>query len=82
MRTLITLQEFLFTLNQDDDIRVYIIDYMNDERLYSCWKSSLNSEIKRDFLNELKYKDWFVEYFTSSMEGLEIMIVESEVELD
>ena len=82
MRTLITLQEFLFTLNKDDDIRVYIIDYMNDERLYSCWKSSLNSEIKRDFLNELKYKDWFVEYFTSSMEGLEIMIVESEVELD
>ena len=82
MRTAITLQEFLFTLNQDEDIFVHIIDYERDERICSCWKSSLNYEMKNDFLNELKYKDWFVQYFTTSMEGLEITIVELEAELD
>lgn len=82
MRTPITLEEFLFTLNQDEDIFVHIIDYMNDERLYSGWKSSLFHNIKNDFLNEFKYKDWFVQDFITTMEGLEITIVEFEKELD
>lgn len=82
MRTPITLEEFLFTLNQDEDIFVHIIDYERDERLYSGWKSSLNYEMKKDFLNELKYKDWFVQDFVCTMDGLEITIVELEAELD
>lgn len=82
MRTPITLQEFLFTLNQDEDMFVHIIDYERDERLYSGWKSSLNYEMKKDFLNELKYKEWFVQGFTTTMESLEITIVKFEAELD
>ena len=33
MRTPITLEEFLFTLNQDEDILVTIIDYDNGNKL-------------------------------------------------
>lgn len=33
MRTPITLQEFLFTLNQDEDILVTIIDYDSNNNL-------------------------------------------------
>lgn len=73
MRTPITLQEFLFTLNQDEDMRVHIIDYMNDERLYSGWKLDFDKH---------EYDKWFVQDFTLSEGGLEITIVESEIELD
>lgn len=82
MRTPITLEEFLFILNQDEDIRVTLIDYERDERLYSGWKSSLYYEMKKDFLNELKYKDWFVQDFICTIDGLEITIVELKAELD
>lgn len=82
MRTPITLQEFLFTLNQDEDMRVHIIDYMNDERLYSGWKSDFNYR-SVDNHNKFKtYKGWFVQDFTLSEGGLEITIVELEKELD
>lgn len=54
MRTPITLEEFLYTLNQDEDIRVHIIDYKADETLYSKWKSDLISN---------KYNKWFVQDF-------------------
>ena len=75
MRTPITLKEFLFTLNQDEDIFVHLIDYERDERIYSGWKTDFS-------VPEHKYADWFVQNFTSSKVGLEITIVEHEVELD
>lgn len=82
MRTPITLQEFLFTLNQDEDMQVHIIDYMNDERLYSGWKSDFNYR-NTDNHNKYKvYKNWFVQDFVCTTNGLEITIVELEKELD
>ena len=77
MRTPITLKEFLFTLNQDEDIRVHLIDYEKDERLYSGWKSSFLFDNSKSVL-----KYWFVQDFTLSEGGLEITIVEFEKELD
>lgn len=74
IRTPITLQEFLFTLNQDEDIFVHIIDYMNDERLHSGWKS--------DLVRQHEYDEWFVQDFTSLEGGLEITIVKLKIELD
>lgn len=74
MRTPITLQEFLFTLNQDEDICVHIIDYEKDERLYSGWKS--------DLIKQHEYDEWFVQDFTLFENGLEITIVIIEEELD
>lgn len=73
IRTPITLQEFLFTLNQDEDIRVHIIDYEKDERICSCWKSDFGKH---------EYDEWFVQDFTLLEGGLEITIVKSEEELD
>ena len=82
MRTAITLQEFLFTLNQDEDIRVHLIDYERDKRICSCWKSSLLFSSNECGLYYRKYKDWFVQYFTLSEGGFEITIVELEAFLD
>ena len=77
MRTPITLQEFLFTLNQDEDMRVHIIDYKCDERLYSGWKSCFLFDSSKSVM-----KYWFVQDFITTQDGLEITIVESEIELD
>jgi hypothetical protein len=78
MRTPITLQEFLFTLNQDEDMLVTIINYDKDEVLFKdLWKSGLN--YRSNFLN---YCTWFVQDFILSRGGLEITIVKSEIELD
>lgn len=74
MRTPITLQEFLFTLNQDEDIFIHIINYVADERLYSGWKS--------DLVRQHEYDEWFVQDFTLCIGGLDITIVKSEKELD
>lgn len=74
MRTPITLEEFLFTLNQDEDIRVHLIDYERDERIYSGWKSDFDKH---------EYDKWIVQDFILSSEGsLEITIVELETFLD
>ena len=82
MRTPITLQEFLFTLNQDEDIFVHLIDYERDERIYSGWKSGFNYR-STDNSNKYKtYKGWFVQDFVCTTNGLEITIVELESELD
>lgn len=74
MRTPITLEEFLFTLNQDEDIFVHIIDYIADKRIYSGWKS--------DLVKKHEYDEWFVQDFTLFENGLEITIVKLKIELD
>lgn len=85
MRTLITLQDFLFTLNQDEDILVTIIDYSSWNKLINkCWKSDL-TEYSYPSDNRYTYFDvkyWFVQDFTLMLEGLEITIVKSKEELD
>lgn len=82
MRTPITLQEFLFTLNQDEEVRVHLIDYEKDERICSCWKSSFLFCSNEYGLKYLKYKDWFVQDFVITQDGLEITIVKLKEELD
>ena len=82
MRTPITLKEFLFTLNQDEDIFIHLIDYEKDERICSCWKSDFSYR-SIDNHNKYKiYKGWLVQYFIAMQDGLEITIVESETKLD
>ena len=82
MRTPITLEEFLFTLNQDEDMRVTLINYEGPDKEFgiipcSVWKSDISK------LNVYKIvKDWFVQDFITTMEGLEITIVKSKEELD
>ena len=48
MRTPITLEEFLFTLNQDKDIRVTLINYEGADKEFgvipcSVWKSNIST---------------------------------------
>lgn len=81
MRTPITLQEFLFILNQDEDMRVHIIDYKEDEEIYSGWKSDFNYRSTDNHNKYKTYKGWFVQDFTLTTGGLEITIVESKEEL-
>jgi len=85
MRTPITLQEFLFTLNQDENILVTIIDYSSDKKLINkCWKSDLTeySYHSDDRYTYFDVEYWFVQDFTLILGGLEITIVKSEEELD
>lgn len=85
MKTSITLQEFLFTLNQNEDILVTIIDYNSGNKLINkCWKSDLTeysypSDNRYTYFN-VEY--WFVQDFKLMLGGLEITIVKSEEELD
>ena len=81
MRTPITLQEFLFTLNQDEDMRVTLINYEGTDKEFgvipcSVWKSDIST---LSIYNVLK--SWFVQDFTLIMGGLEITIVKSKEEL-
>ena len=76
MRTAITLEEFLFTLNQDEDMRVTIIDYERDERIITEWKLGLRHSYKETNERYEPYKDWFVQDFVLSYGGVEITIVE------
>ena len=84
MRTSITLEEFLHTLNQDEDLLVTIIDYNNDNKIIDkCWKSDL-TEYSYPSDNRYTYFDvkyWFVQDFILMLGGLEITIVKSEEEL-
>ena len=84
MRTPITLEEFLFTLNQDEDILITIVDYNNENKLINkCWKSDL-TEYSYPSDNRYTYFDvkyWFVQDFILMLGGLEIIIVKSEEEL-
>ena len=85
MRTPITLQEFLFTLNQDEDILVTIIDYDNENKLINkCWKHDLTeySYPSDDRYIYFDVEHWFVQDFTLMLGGLGITIVKSEIELD
>lgn len=77
MRTPITLEEFLHTFNQDEDMLVTIINYDKDEVLFKdLWKSGL--KYRSSFLD---YCPWFVQDFILSKGGLEITIVKSKEEL-
>ena len=80
MRTPITLEEFLFTLAQIEDMRVSIIDYMAEENdtIYEGWKSDIWKRHKE----HNPYMNWFVQYFSFISGGLEIVIVKSKEELD
>lgn len=81
MRTPITLQEFLFTLNQDEDILITIIDYDKNIKLRDkCWKSDL-TDVGYPEDSIYLIKDWFVQNFTLILGGLEITIVKSKEEL-
>ena len=84
MRTSITLEEFLHTFNQDEDLLVTIIDYNNDNKIIDkCWKSDL-TEYSYPSDNRYTYFDvkyWFVQDFILMLGGLEITIVKSEEEL-
>ena len=82
MRTAITLEEFIYTLNQDEDIMVNLIDYEKDTQICSCWKSSFLFSSNEYGLKYQKHKEWFVQDFIITTEGLEITIVELEEELD
>jgi hypothetical protein len=78
MRTPITLQEFLFTLNQDEDTLVTVVNYKTDEALINhYWKDDLRRAATFD-----KFKKWYVQDFVLRSGGLEITIVESKEELD
>ena len=82
MRTPITLQEFLFTLNQDEDIRVTLMNYEGPDKEFgvipcSVWKSDISKLTVYKIV-----KDWFVQDFTLISGGLEITIVKSKEELD
>ena len=82
MRTPITLQEFLFTLNQDEDIWVTLIDYEGtnkESRVIPCsvWKNDISKLTVYKIV-----KDWFVQDFIFTLEGLKITIVKSKEELD
>ena len=78
MRTAITLDEFIFTLNQNEDIFVTVIDYERDQILYRGWKS----DIKRHFENHDVYGNWFVQDFIGTTSGMDLTIVELKEELD
>ena len=83
MRTPITLQEFLFTLNQDEDMLVTIIDYDTNEKIIiKEWKDGFrySSQFQVTCYDEIK--DYFVQDFTLILGGLEITIVKSKEELD
>lgn len=74
MRTPITLEEFLFTLNQDEDLLLTIIDYENDDTIFHGWKSDFT-------IFDSKYDNWFIENFIIINGCLEVTIVESKEEL-
>ena len=84
MKIPITLQEFLFTFNQDEDILITIIDYNNGNKLIDkCQKSDL-TEYSYSSDNRYTYFDvkyWFVQDFIFMLGGLEITIVKSEEKL-
>ena len=81
MRTPITLQEFLFTLNQDEDMRVTLINYEGSDKEFgvipcSVWKSNISKLTVYKIV-----KDWFVQDFITTTKGFKITIVELEEEL-
>ena len=83
MRTPITLEEFLFTLNQDEDILVTVIDYDTDEKIIiKEWKDGFPISIQFQAICYDVIKDYFVLDFTLMLGGLEITIVKSEEELN
>ena len=75
MRTPITLDEFLFTLNQDEDCRITLTDFNTPigEILWTGWKSC----IKNYFEQYKKYSEYYVQDFISLTNGIEICISEN-----
>ena len=68
----ITLYDFLYVLNQDEDMWITITDYLADKVLYCGWKQDYNK----------KHNEWFVQYFVTVIGGLEITIVKNKKDLD
>lgn len=82
MRTPITLEEFLFTLNQDEDILITLIDYDKDEKIIiKEWKDGFPYSRQFQSICYDDVKNYFVQNFTLMMGGLEIAIVKSKKEL-
>ena len=77
MRTKITLHEFLYVMNQDEDIRVTLSDFDAPigKDITTQWKSSL---IRDDLYQQ--YKNWYVQDFVCVIGGLEIVITDKELE--
>lgn len=82
MRTAITLDEFIFTLNQDEDILITIRDH-NWDLEYRGWKSDLrkwkSGLVGHEYAD---FKNWFVQDFILTEGGVEITIVELPEFLD
>ena len=77
MRTKITLGEFLYVLNQDEDMRVTLADF---DKPYG---ENITNQWKRDLINDpiyAQYKDWLVQDFTLAQGGIEIVITKSKLE--
>lgn len=78
-----TLNDFLFSLNQDEDILVKVVDFDSDEILIErTWKSGLHYTFKDE---HDKYKDWFVQDFIVTGVGnicLEITISKEDSDND
>ena len=76
MKTAITLEEFLFYLNQDEDCRITLVDFdaIIGEKLYTGWKSDMHEWTSLTRFRYADYKKWFVQDFTLSDGGMEICI--------
>lgn len=76
MKTAITLEEFLFYLNQDEDCRITLVDFdaIIGEKLYTGWKSSMHKSTSLTGFRYADYKNWFVQDFILSYYGMEICI--------
>lgn len=76
MRTAITLEEFLFYLNQDEDCRITLVDFdaIIGEKLYAGWKSDMRKWTSLTGFRYADYENWFVQDFTLSEGGMEICI--------
>ncbi len=71
-RTLITLDEFIFTLNQDEDCLLTIINYDKDTILYHGWKSGINY-----YKSYNTHKNWYIQDFIIVSSGMEICITQN-----
>lgn len=81
MRTPITLEEFVFTLCQEEDIMLNVMDYFTDRILYHGWK--LDSIVPHGIPHSFgELGEWYVQYFATASGGLEIFVVKDKKDLD
>ena len=72
MQPQITLNDFLFTLNQDEDCRVILTDFNAPigQTLWEGWKSDIQKYCEQ----WNTFSSWYVQDFTSIQGGVEICI--------